>query len=100
MVQRAKGTMVDSIPLPPRLDAVTAPELISQLLDRSSDGDVLLDASRTSYVGALGAQVLLSAQRMAQANDASFDILGMQDGVNEQLLSMGLAELTQPEEDT
>ncbi|WP_367180172.1 STAS domain-containing protein [uncultured Tateyamaria sp.] len=91
--------MSDALLLPERLDAVTAPALVSQLLTNSS-GAIRLDARRTSHVDMFGAQVLLSARCTAQARNSAFCILHVQDCVQDQLTSIGLAHLTQPEEDT
>lgn len=92
--------MADPIPLPQRLDAASAPHLLSQLLAHPASSDVLLDAQDTTHIGALGAQVLLSAQRRAAENNTSFCVLHVQDTVHDQLCAMGLWDLTQQEEDT
>ncbi|WP_299767726.1 STAS domain-containing protein [uncultured Tateyamaria sp.] len=99
MVQLAVHVMADPIPLPKRLDTASAPDLLSQLVAHPPGSDVLLDAQNTSHIGALGAQVLLSARRRAVENNTSFCVLHVQNAVHDQLSAMGLMELTQQEED-
>lgn len=88
------------ITLPRRLDAAAASALAAELLDKSRLGDLHIDASATTHIGALGAQVLLSAHRSMQDMNKDFRISHMQVRARAHLSSMGLAELIPPEEDT
>jgi chemotaxis protein CheX len=59
--------------LPPVLDATSSGDLVGRLRSLRG-GSVVLDASDVDRVGALGLQVLLSAQKTWAADGASFEI--------------------------
>ncbi|WP_299612883.1 STAS domain-containing protein [uncultured Tateyamaria sp.] len=92
--------MGEVIALPRRLDAATAPALAADLLDYVQLSDLYLDARDTTHVGAMGAQVLLSAKRTMETSARTFKLLNLSDRARSQLSNMGLVELLPPEEDT
>ncbi|APX11449.1 STAS domain-containing protein [Tateyamaria omphalii] len=92
--------MNDVVSLPARLDATTAPELMAELLAYDHAADIRLDAAKTVHIGAMGAQVLLSACRTADASNRTLSIDNLQPRAHQQLSLMGLTELTTPKEAT
>ncbi|WP_147104915.1 STAS domain-containing protein [Tateyamaria sp. syn59] len=90
--------MNDVIPLPPRLDAVAAPTLLAKLLDCDQTADIRLDATETIHIGALGAQVLLSAHRTTEVNGTALSITNLQPRAQQQLTLMALTALMAPQE--
>lgn len=79
--------MSDAVKLPARLDLSNAMQLVSDL--RAVEGDVKVDASDASHLGALGLQALAAAARKAVANGHTFEMDGTSDRVIEQLKMMG-----------
>ena len=92
--------MNDVIRLPARLDVVASPNVMAALLECDHTSALCLDAAETLHIGAMGAQVLLSAYRTADANGTAFSIANLQPRAHQQLTLMGLTELTTPKEAT
>lgn len=92
--------MVDVVSLPPSLDVATVSEIVPLLLEQAQGGDIRIDAQSTDHIDAFGAQVLLSAHLTARASNSRFTILHLQEDARDQLIFMGLADLTQTEDDT
>lgn len=92
--------MIDVIPLPVRLDAATAPRLASDLSARDMSAGLCLDARQTQHIGAMGAQVLLSARTTVEAHGATLTLTHLGDRAHQQLCLMGLEDLATPKEMT
>ncbi|WP_299041799.1 STAS domain-containing protein [uncultured Tateyamaria sp.] len=91
--------MLDAIPLPARLDAATAPKLAAVLCNHVDSRDLDLDARHTTHVGAMGVQVLLSAQHTAHAKGRRFRLLNLQERARDHIRLMGLSELMMLEDE-
>ncbi|MEM8654185.1 MAG: STAS domain-containing protein [Pseudomonadota bacterium] len=87
------------IALPRRLDAATVSDMAAQLIGAALHDDMTLDASQTVHIGALGAQLLLSAQLTTQGNGGTFRLRAPNSRVRDQLSVMGLSQLSMPEND-
>ena len=79
--------MSEPLKLPARLDLSAANDLVESL--RKVEGDILLDASEVSHLGALCLQSLVAASRKASANGHKFQMDGASDKVLEQMKYMG-----------
>ncbi len=75
--------------LPARLDLSVAMQLVSDL--RKLDGDIHVDASNVTHMGALCVQALIATARKADAEGRKFEISGVTDKVLEQMKVMGTA---------
>lgn len=80
--------MADPIILPPKLDLPAAAPLAADLSDRL-DGDITLDASAVTQIGALCTQVIGSAAISLAAADHHLTIINMPDRIVEQLRHLG-----------
>ncbi|MEX0370038.1 MAG: STAS domain-containing protein [Tateyamaria sp.] len=89
--------MADPIALPRRVDSASVPVLAAQLREASAQDSINVDARETMYLGALGAQVLVSAARTMQAKGGTLSITGLTDRAASQLAIMGVEELTNSE---
>ena len=91
--------MADPVLLPERLDAATAAGVARALSANAEPDDVHVDARNTAHMGAMGAQVLLSAQQTAQSVGRTFSLLNVQERARDQLHLMGLSKLLMPEDE-
>ncbi|MEL6464577.1 MAG: STAS domain-containing protein [Pseudomonadota bacterium] len=87
------------VSLPRRLDTATVPDVTVQLIEALHHDTMTLDARQTVHIGALGAQMLLSAQCTMQASGGTFRIIASNKRVREQLTVMGLPQLPTSEID-
>lgn len=81
--------MSDPLTLPARLDLSAVTQLVTDL--RAMEGDIRVDASEVSHLGALCLQALIAASRQAHANGHIFEISGASEKVVGQMQFMGLA---------
>lgn len=75
--------------LPAKMNTAAAEQLVADL--RSVDGNFVLDATETTYVGALCMQALVAASRHAATTGASFEITGVSEAVEQQFAVMGVS---------
>lgn len=81
--------MTGHVKLPARLDLSQAIHLVSDL--RKIDGDVHIDASEVTHLGALCLQALIAAARKAIDAGHRFEMVGVTDKVLDQMKVMGTA---------
>ena len=84
--------MSDPLKLPPRLDLSAAMQLASDL--RAVKGDIHVDLTGVSHLGALCLQTLIAASRHARAGGHAFHMTGTSDKVLEQMKLMGTSPET------
>ena len=84
--------MTGPVPLPERLDTRAAADLAQALKDRMGV-DVVLDASSTVMIGALGLQTLLVAAATWQHAGRSFTISNLSEEAARQVELMGVDPL-------
>ena len=76
-----------------KLDLAAAKSFHAELLSRAG-GNITLDLSGVTHMGALCAQICLSAARTLQANGHSLQLTNTPDTVTAHLTSMGLSAET------
>ncbi|MFK7882312.1 STAS domain-containing protein [Roseobacter sp.] len=81
--------MSDPITLAPRLDLSAASALMTTLKDHK-DGDLTMDLSEVSHLGALCLQVMIAAATAAVAAGRSVSVVNASDRVIDQLRVMGM----------
>ncbi|WP_299737186.1 STAS domain-containing protein [uncultured Roseobacter sp.] len=81
--------MSDPIALPARLDLSAASSLMTTLKDQG-EGDLVMDLSEVSHLGALCLQVMISAATSAIAAGRSVSVLNASERVTDQLRVMGM----------
>jgi chemotaxis protein CheX len=74
------------------LDLAAAQTLVNDLSNQDLSGNVVLDASEVTHLGALCVQALLAGARAAHAAGGSLKIENVQEKVDDQLASMGLSK--------
>lgn len=83
--------MTDPIPLPPRLDAKELGAFAPRLAQACSGGQVRLDASEVTHMGALATQLIIAAARAQNAQGGTLEISVISDRASSQLAMMGLS---------
>ncbi len=73
--------------LPAKLDLPASLQLVGDL--REIDGDMHIDASNVTHMGALCLQALIAAARKAKGAGSKFEITGISEKVAAQLAAMG-----------
>ncbi len=81
--------MTGKYKLPARMDLSVAMQLVGDL--RKLDGDIRIDASGVTHMGALCLQALIAAARKANATGHTFEMSGVTDKVLDQMKVMGTA---------
>ena len=74
--------------LPAKLNTAAAAQLVVDL--KYVDGNFTLDATQTTFVGALCMQALVAASRSAKKSGVSFEITGLSQAVEQQMAVMGV----------
>ncbi|MBY5974105.1 STAS domain-containing protein [Pseudooceanicola marinus] len=85
--------MTEPLVLQPKLDLPAAAPLAEALRGRL-DGDVVLDGSQVTQVGALCLQVMLSAATSLRSKGHAMSLTNLSDKVVEQLAQMGFSPET------
>ncbi|MEP1352925.1 MAG: STAS domain-containing protein [Tateyamaria sp.] len=82
--------MTEQILLPSRLDAKELSAFAPRLTRACSGGQVHLDASNVTHMGALAAQLIIAAARAQYAQGGTLEISAISDRAGRQLAMMGL----------
>lgn len=82
--------MTEPISMPARLDATALDAFAPQLKAACSGGDILLDASGVTHLGALGLQLLVCAARHQQSLGGTLAFSDISDRATDQLSMMGV----------
>ncbi len=80
--------MSEPLVLPAKLDLAVAMKLVSDL--RAMDGDMTIDASNVTHLGALSLQALIAASRHAKTSGHSFEIRNIHEKALDQMRVMGI----------
>ncbi|KFE35398.1 STAS domain-containing protein [Thioclava atlantica] len=91
-----------ALDLPERIDLAAVGALQDALSQALAEGDLTLDASQVSHLGALGLQLLVSAAKTARAQDRKFSITPRSEAFDEAVSRLGasLDDLEHREETT
>ncbi|MGJ8545565.1 MAG: STAS domain-containing protein [Sulfitobacter sp.] len=81
--------MTDTYCLPGKLDLSTVQTLMEDL-SPLAQGDLTLDGSAVTHLGALGAQLLLAVSANVRAHHGQFAVLNLPGRALDQLAAMGL----------
>ncbi|WP_299287972.1 STAS domain-containing protein [uncultured Tateyamaria sp.] len=82
--------MSDSLVLPARLDVAGVGDVHARLHAVPAGAELRVDASKVTLMGALGAQLLLSAGKTARNAGGTLDLIDVSERAVEQLADMGL----------
>ncbi|WP_299147746.1 STAS domain-containing protein [uncultured Tateyamaria sp.] len=82
--------MSDVVVLPARLDVTGVGDVHAHLRAVAAGGVVRVDASNVTHMGALGAQLLLSAGKTARDAGGGLDLVHVSARALDQLADMGL----------
>ncbi|WP_299145449.1 STAS domain-containing protein [uncultured Tateyamaria sp.] len=82
--------MVETLTLPPRLDASTVNGLSREITSRLDTGKLRFDGSGVTHMGALGVQLIMSAARSVRANGGQIEFTDLSDRAERQLSYMGI----------
>lgn len=82
--------MSEAISLEARLDLAAAPRLAAALSETASSKQVVLDGSEITHLGALCAQVLISAAHTMKSSGGQLELVNLSERAEEHLMAMGL----------
>lgn len=82
--------MTEQIQLPSRLDAKELGTLLPQLSEVCKGGQVCLDASQVTHMGALATQLIMAAARKQIAQGGTLEFSAISERATSQLAVMGL----------
>ena len=84
------GLMTETVKLRPRLDLVSAPDLLADLMSADKTGPLEVDAGEVIHLGALGLQILIAAGLETRAAGGQMRLRHVGDDLEEQLHVSGL----------
>ena len=83
--------MAETILLQKRLDLSAVQGLVTDLVALKADGEITLDASHVTHLGALCCQAILAATTRSKASGGVLKLENVSERVEEQLGYMGLS---------
>ncbi|MGD1883082.1 MAG: STAS domain-containing protein [Paracoccaceae bacterium] len=82
--------MTETVKLRPRLDLVSAPDLLADLMSADKTGPLEVDAGEVIHLGALGLQILIASGLETKAAGGQMRLRHVGDDLEEQLHVSGL----------